>query len=111
MARPARLTDMQILPDRLGQPAVMLSGEAARYAEGSALSALFSIAHTKRNVAASAIGVSERSPGRRNLPRVRPKPVFGKTFPAEFFLGLRGIRVTLYAYISYDHHLPFDRLR
>jgi holo-[acyl-carrier protein] synthase len=51
-------TDMEILPDKLGQPIVTLSGETARIAEQLGIvRILLSITHTKRHAAASAIGV------------------------------------------------------
>ena len=52
-------TDMQILPDDLGQPLVTLTGETARIAERKAITrVLLSITHTDSHAAASAIGVA-----------------------------------------------------
>jgi holo-[acyl-carrier protein] synthase len=57
-------TDMEILPDELGQPLVTLTGETARIAAGLGIrSVLLSITHTKENAAASAIGVVEQENG------------------------------------------------
>ena len=51
-------TDMEILPDALGQPRVTLSGETARVAEKKLINdVLLSITHTEHYAAASAIGV------------------------------------------------------
>lgn len=51
-------TDMEILPDELGQPHVTLTGETARIAtEKGITSVLLSITHTRNHAAASAIGV------------------------------------------------------
>ena len=51
-------TDMEILPDSLGQPLVALSGECARIAaEKGIAKVLLSITHTENYAAASAIGV------------------------------------------------------
>lgn len=53
-------TDMEILPDALGQPIVALSGETARIAtERGITRVLLSITHTDHYAAASAIGLSE----------------------------------------------------
>ena len=53
-------TDMEILPDRLGQPHVALTGETARIAGQKGITrVLLSITHTEHYAAASAIGVSE----------------------------------------------------
>jgi holo-[acyl-carrier protein] synthase len=53
-------TDMEILPDELGQPVVSLSGETARLAkEADVRRILLSITHTDRYAAASAIGLGE----------------------------------------------------
>lgn len=50
-------TDMEILPDELGQPQVTLTGETARIAEQKGIKrVLLSITHTGRHAAASAIG-------------------------------------------------------
>ena len=63
-------TDMEILPDRLGQPVVTLSGETARIAaEKSIGRVLLSITHTEHYAAASAIGVSEPANGSNAMPR------------------------------------------
>ena len=52
-------TDMEILPDELGQPVVSLSGETARIAGTLGIGrVLLSITHTDNHAAASAIGVS-----------------------------------------------------
>jgi holo-[acyl-carrier protein] synthase len=51
-------TDMEILPDELGRPAVRLTGETARLAAKMGIKrALISITHTAYSAAASAIGV------------------------------------------------------
>jgi len=51
-------TDMEILPDPLGQPVVRLSGETARIATGMGIHrVLISITHTASHAAASVIGV------------------------------------------------------
>ena len=53
-------TDMEILPDKLGQPIVSLSGETARLAtEAGIKSILLSITHTDQYAAASVIGLGE----------------------------------------------------
>ncbi len=53
-------TDMELLPDELGQPIVTLGGETARIAESRGIRRmLVSITHTEHYAAASAIGVSE----------------------------------------------------
>jgi holo-[acyl-carrier protein] synthase len=53
-------TDMEILPDELGQPNVTLAGETARIATEKGITrVLLSITHTERYAAASAIGMSE----------------------------------------------------
>lgn len=53
-------TDMEILPDELGQPCVTLTGETARIAAGMGVKrVLLSITHTEHHAAASAIGVDE----------------------------------------------------
>jgi holo-[acyl-carrier protein] synthase len=53
-------TDMEILPDKLGQPIVSLSGETARLAtEAGIKSILLSITHTDTYAAASVIGLGE----------------------------------------------------
>ena len=55
-------TDMEILPDELGQPHVTLSGETARIAADKGITRmLISITHTEHQAAASAIGLSARS--------------------------------------------------
>ena len=52
--------DMEILPDRLGQPVVTLSGETARIAgEMGITRVLLSITHTEHQAAASAIGCAD----------------------------------------------------
>lgn len=51
-------TDMEVLPDRLGRPTVMLTGETARIAGGLGISqVMLSITHTADHAAASAIGL------------------------------------------------------
>lgn len=51
-------TDMEVLPDELGQPIVTLTGETAKIAERLGLSSVtISITHTKQHAAASAIGI------------------------------------------------------
>ena len=53
-------TDMEILPDELGQPHVRLTGETARIAEERGITrVLLSITHTEHYAAASAIGVAD----------------------------------------------------
>ncbi len=53
-------TDMEVLPDELGQPLVTLSGQTAKIASRLGVSrVLLSITHTKGYAAASAIGVGE----------------------------------------------------
>ncbi len=50
-------TDMEILPDDLGQPVVTLTGETARIASRKGISrVLLSITHTEHHAAGSAIG-------------------------------------------------------
>ena len=57
-------TDMEILPDELGQPLVKLSGETARIAERKGITrVLLSITHTNHQAAASAIGTC--APGKK----------------------------------------------
>lgn len=52
-------TDMEILPDELGQPHVTLTGEFARIAKARGIErVLLSISHTKTTAAASTIGAS-----------------------------------------------------
>ena len=52
-------TDMEILPDKLGQPLVTLSGETKRRAEALGIrDVLVSITHTEAYASASAIGTS-----------------------------------------------------
>ncbi len=52
-------TDMEILPDELGQPLVTLTGETARIADRKSITrVLLSITHTDSHAAASAIGVA-----------------------------------------------------
>lgn len=52
-------TDMEILPDELGQPHVTLSGETAHIAAKRGITrVLLSITHTEHHAAASAIGLS-----------------------------------------------------
>ena len=56
-------TDMEILPDELGQPLVTLTGETARIAAEKGIKrVLLSITHTEHNAAASAIGVADDIP-------------------------------------------------
>ncbi len=51
-------TDMEILPDKLGQPLVSLRGETGRVANVKGISqVLLSITHTAEYAVASAIGV------------------------------------------------------
>ena len=53
-------TDMEILPDDLGQPIATLSGETARIAAAKGIRpVLISITHTEHTAAASAIGTGE----------------------------------------------------
>ena len=53
-------TDMEILPNQLGEPIVTLSNETARLAEQRGIArVMLSITHTRQYAAASAIGVSE----------------------------------------------------
>ena len=53
-------TDMEILPDALGQPVVMLSGQTARIAREKGIERMMlSITHTKEHAAASVMGISE----------------------------------------------------
>lgn len=53
-------TDMEILPDELGQPMATLGGETARRAGQMGISrVLLSITHTEHYAAASAIGLKE----------------------------------------------------
>ena len=53
-------TDMEILPNKLGQPIVRLTGETGRIAtERNIKCVLLSITHTERYAAASAIGTDE----------------------------------------------------
>ncbi len=53
-------TDMEILPDKLGQPLVTLSGECARIAAEKGIArVLLSITHTEQYAAASALGTGE----------------------------------------------------
>lgn len=53
-------TDMEILPNELGEPHVTLTGETARLAEKLGITrVMLSITHTGDYAAASAIGVSE----------------------------------------------------
>ncbi len=50
-------TDMEILPDDLGQPIVTLTGETARIASRKGINrVLLSITHTEHHATASAIG-------------------------------------------------------
>ncbi len=52
-------TDMEILPDELGQPSVTLTGETARIAEQKGIKrVLLSITHTGNHAVASAIGTA-----------------------------------------------------
>ena len=51
-------TDMEILPDHLGQPVVTLTGETARIARDLGLEQVtISITHTKQHAIACAIGI------------------------------------------------------
>ena len=53
-------TDMEILPNELGQPCVTLTGETARLAAKLGITrVLLSITHTEHYAMASAIGVGE----------------------------------------------------
>ncbi len=53
-------TDMEILPDKLGQPTVRLAGETARLASQMGIRHVrLSITHTEHYAAASAIGLAE----------------------------------------------------
>lgn len=53
-------TDMEILPDKQGQPHVTLTAETARIAKQKGISrVLLSITHTEHQAAASAIGTGE----------------------------------------------------
>ncbi len=53
-------TDMEILPDDLGQPHVTLTGETARIGKEKGITrVLLSITHTERYATASAIGTGE----------------------------------------------------
>ena len=53
-------TDMEILPDKLGQPVVTLSGETCRRADQLKIKRiLLSITHTEHYAVASAIGTTE----------------------------------------------------
>ncbi|MGB2984954.1 MAG: holo-ACP synthase [Phycisphaerae bacterium] len=53
-------TDVEILPDELGQPHVALTGETARIAAEMGINrVLLSITHTEHHAAASAIAVAE----------------------------------------------------
>ena len=53
-------TDMEILPNELGEPIVTLRGETARRAEELGITrVMLSITHTKQYAAASALGVHE----------------------------------------------------
>ncbi len=53
-------SDMEILPNDLGEPIVTLCGETARRAEGRGITrVMLSITHTKQYAAASAIGIRE----------------------------------------------------
>jgi len=55
-------TDMEILPDELGQPHVTLSGETARIAgEKGITRVLLSITHTNEYASASAIGTGDEA--------------------------------------------------
>lgn len=57
-------TDMEILPDALGQPVVGLTGETAKLAKDMGITrTLLSISHTERYAMASAIGVGNGSIG------------------------------------------------
>lgn len=53
-------TDMEVLPNQLGQPVVTLTGETGRIAARIGIQRVFlSITHTARHAAASAIGVGD----------------------------------------------------
>ncbi len=53
-------TDMEILPDDLGQPVVALTGETARIAAAKGIRrVLISITHTEHTAAASAMGLDD----------------------------------------------------
>ena len=53
-------TDMEILPNKLGQPIVNLTGETARRAEALGIKrVMLSITHTQHHAAASAIGTDD----------------------------------------------------
>lgn len=53
-------TDMEILPNELGEPIVTLGGETARRAKGLGITrVMLSITHTKQYAAASALGLHE----------------------------------------------------
>ena len=53
-------TDMEILPDDLGQPIAALSGETERIATGKGIRrVLLSITHTEHTAAAAAIGTRD----------------------------------------------------
>lgn len=55
-------TDMEILPNKLGQPIVTLSGETARRAEQLGITRiLLSITHTKDHALSSALGIGGES--------------------------------------------------
>ncbi len=52
-------TDMEILPDKLGQPVVTLTGETARIADQKGIQrVLLSITHTEHHATGSAIGIA-----------------------------------------------------
>ncbi len=56
-------TDMEVLPDNLGQPVVTLTGETARIANQKDIQrVLLSITHTEQHASASAIGTA--APGK-----------------------------------------------
>ena len=53
-------TDMEVLPDKLGQPIATLTGETARITKELGIArVMVSITHTKQYAAASAIGTGE----------------------------------------------------
>ncbi len=53
-------TDMEVLPDAMGQPIVALRGETARRADQLGIRrVVLSITHTAQHAAASAIGVGD----------------------------------------------------